>query len=369
MLVGSVGSQWIGSPFLRELSGSDLFQVLTVIKQEEVSGEMELSVSAGAVEMLHFTEGRPLEPRDKVVALCKRDNLVVAWMPGKVRTVRDAGAETGSSTLPPQPDLAERLRKLLATRPQFGEAGAWVVVARRSEVVARSTESAIEGVQSLVGLVAEINGTFRAVLDEQPLARVCVAFPEWRAGFTMLGGPWMLLYRIPTRSQSDFNALTDEIRGLLRESGQDLDAEPHRIVSHLGSERQTEYVKFRPKVYEPLQRSIQRSMTMREHTWTSTWFRGAGDTIVSVVPREGEPRQELDGDFEALVQAVRGPFASVIGAEPLDMVLHAAGTTIWCVFDEDGAFVANRFDTREVIYKWLAHELYGSVRGQLAKAV
>lgn len=49
-----IGANWIRAPFLRELSGKDLFAVLSVIKREQATGAMELAISAGVLEMLHF---------------------------------------------------------------------------------------------------------------------------------------------------------------------------------------------------------------------------------------------------------------------------------------------------------------------------
>ena len=358
-----IGPTWIGAPFLREISGQDLFQVLTVIKQEQASGTMELAISAGVVEMLHFEEGKPREGNEKIAVLCRRDALVVAWMPGRPKT--PAGRD--EDTLPPTPTLEDALHKALQTAPAFRSGAAWAVVTRRTEIVACSSEQ-IPGLQSIVGLVAEINGTFSRLLDERHLERACIATNEHRYGMSLLGGPWMVVYRIAPDHQADLNDTVEAVRDVLRHGAADVGEDAFRIASRAGSKRQTEYVRFRPRLYEPLQRSIQQSLALREHTWVQTWFRPEGQSVVAIVPRSGEPRQELDGDFEALVAAVTGDFGRVVGHRPVDMVLHADGSTLWCVFGTDGGFIANRFDTRELIYKWLAHDLAGSVQSAVTAA-
>lgn len=358
-----IGPAWIGAPFLRELSGQDLFRVLGVVKQEHASGTMELAVSAGVVEMLHFDEGRPREASEKIAALCRRDALVVAWMPGRPKVRHDQDEET----MPPAPTLEEALNAALRTGAAFRSESAWAVVTRRTEIVARSSDQ-IPGLQSIVGLVAEVNGTFSRLLDERHVERACIATVGHRYGMALLGGPWMVVYRIAPDHQADLNATVEAVRDVLRGGAADIGSDAFRIASKLGSRRQTEYVRFRPRLYEPLQRSIQQALTLREHTWVQTWFRPEGQSVVAIVPRHGEPRQEIDGDFEALVSAVTGDFGRVIGDRPVDMVLHADGATIWCVFGADGGFIANRFDTRELIYKWMAHDLAGSVQAAVAAA-
>lgn len=357
-----IGENWIRAPFLRELSGKDLFGVLSVIKREQATGAMELAISAGVVEMLHFQGGKPVEGAEKVAALCRRDSLVVAWMPGKVSAQRD------EATLPPTPTLEQELADALRIRPSFRDGEAWAVIARHTEVVAQSS-NAIAGLRSIVGLVAEINGTYSTLFDGRHVERACIAFSRHRYGMALLGGPWMLVYRIAPEQQADLNAVAEAARGALARGARDNGGDVLRLVSTAGSSRQTEYVRFRPRVFDPLQRAIQSRLTMREHTWVKTWFRPEGQNVVAIVPREGEPKQEIDGDFEALVTAVSGDFAKVAGEAPIDMVLHADGSTLWVVFGGQGSFIANRFDTRDLIYKFLAYELAGDVQTQVAQAV
>lgn len=358
-----IGPTWIGAPFLRELSGQDLYHVLTVIKQERASGTMELAISAGVVEMLHFDEGKPQEGSEKIAALCRRGALVVAWMPGRPR----AHAGQDENTLPPTPTLEDALHQALQTAAAFRSGEAWAVVTRRTEVVARSNEQ-IPGLQSIVGLVAEVNGTFSRLLDERHLERACIATVDHRYGMALLGGPWMVVYRITPGHQADLNDTVEAARRVLHDGAANIGEDAFRIASRAGSKRQTEYVRFRPRLYEPLQRSIQQALALRERTWVQTWFRPEGQSVVAIVPRSSDPRQEIDGDFEALVAAVTGDFGRVVGERPVDMVLHADGATLWCVFGADGGVIANRFDTRELIYKWLAHDLAGSVHAAVSAA-
>lgn len=343
--------RWVQAPFLQQLNGRQLFDLLQSIHRGHYSGVAECALEDGRVSVLRFDDGTPLAERDEVSRLVGRDSVVVAWMPGR------SEARSGEDTLSRERternrDLAELVRQTVTRDlPDLDDKG-WIAFLDRDELLAAAGGQV--GLRSVTGLVAQVNGVFGDVLRDRPLSRFNLDFHGERFGFQRIDGERSLLYRKPRSvEQKRFQQTLNELREtLLQSSG---GANEYDLRSNASVRRETSYAMLRPQLYRRIDRAIRARFAEFGTEWDHIWFQRQPRVVYSM-PRDGHSQQEIDSSLAQLLGLVRQGFEPLVGTPAANLVLHAPGATIWCDFFAQG-FWATRFDQEGVVFRSVAEEV------------
>jgi len=340
--------QWLEAPFLQEIRGDQLFAMMRTIKSRDLSGVMECALDGGRVSVLNFHEGRPAEDKTLLGQLVKRPAIVTAWMPRAAP--KTAASEASRLRLDARKRLTAELVELFADYPALRTGRGWALVACRDEIVAASRPwDEIEGLGSLIGLIAQINAAHAQLLADKSLRRATVDFGDLRIGVEHVGGEWSLLYRVPPDVQSLVGLLAQEVGTTLAKAGESLDGAAYAPCSRAVTSIETEYVAVRPDLYREIERTL-RLAYADEAPWRRIWFR-YGNPIVYNLCRDGDSFQELGGQFAALVHLLRHDLASLTGRTARNFVLHAERSTVWCHLRAGDDFYATSYETAGTVYR------------------
>lgn len=341
-------SNWLAAPFLKELSGKQLYEVMLAIKEGGVTGECECYVENGNAFVLHFVEGQPTSDKAKIAEILKRKSIVCAWMPGKT------GLSAKPDRLATERDAAVRadFATLMAELGAFAADNHWLILLHQADIVASSEQSDASGANLATALVAQINGTFREMTRDKTLQRFSLDFGGTRFGFETLGGSWSAVYRLHEAHQAEARSCTTRLRELLA---------PHAanegvfaIKSAAVEQADAKYCLVRPQTYQKIETDFRAWAEKLEAPWDSFWFQYDGDIIFSVEKR-GEGQQQIGGAFAELNHLVRGGFERLTGKPASNFVLYADEITLWCDFFEKG-FWATRFADDKTGYRRSAEQ-------------
>lgn len=350
-------ANWLAAPFLKELSGKQLYDVMVAIKEGGVTGECECYVENGNAFVLHFVDGQPISGRDKVAQVLKRPSIVCAWMPGKT----GAAAQTDDRIASLKRDVAA----VLAGSTAFAADDHWLIVLRQAEVIASSERTDASGSNLATALVAQINGTFRDITCDRPLQRFSLDFGGTRFGFETLGGSWSAVYRLHEARQTEARDCTQALKDLLK---------PHAAqeAAYLMRSEATEHVDakycmVRPQAYQRIESEVREWIPQLDVPWDCVWLQYDSDVVFSVEKR-GEAQQQIGGAFAELNQLVRSGFERLTSTPASNFVLYADELTLWCDFYELG-FWATRFADDKNGYRRSAEQIARYGWSQAEKAL
>ncbi len=334
---------WLSAPFLKELSGKALYDMMVAIRTGSVTGEVECYVEQGQAYVLRFEDGQPAFDKAKVAEVLKRPSVVCAWMPGKAAgrgiaesLARDRGESTLDTVIG---DIGSRAQDLLGTREVFSRPDHWLLLLHGTEVVFATDTSGAAGANLATGLVAQINAGFRDITHDKPLQRFSLDFEGTRFGFQTFAGSWSVVYRSRGDDQGE---LLDAV-GALRDVIDSADlVEPESAMKSLAADRnETEYCLVRPRLYKEVGRQFRDWFESIGEPWDCFWFQ-YDDVIIYREPRNDEGQQEKNSAFAQLIDLIRQGFERLTNQRASNFVLYADGATVWCDFFEHG-FWATRY--------------------------
>lgn len=343
-------SAWLSAPFLKELSGKQLYEVMLAIKDGGITGECECYVENGNAFVLHFIEGQPTADKAKVAEILKRKSIVCAWMPGK--TSGSGISKALTTTTDRFAEIRAAIEPLLNNHGLFTSDDRWLILLHQTDIIVSSERSDASGGGLATALVAQINGSFRDITQQKHLQRFSLDFAGTRFGFESVGGAFSVVYRSHQSRQQETKQCTSDIRRILAEHAAKTEAFTMRSVVNERSD--AKYCLVRPQIYQKIEADFRKWVETLRVPWDCFWFQYDSD-ITYAAPRHGEAQQEIGGAFAQLNTLVRQGFERLTGNQARNFVLYADGLTLWCDFFDKG-FWATRFSDDKIGFRRSAEE-------------
>ncbi len=324
------------APFLREVSGQELYQYLQAIHTSELTGQMECAVNkgvGGAVSVLDFDAGRPAQGKSVVAALVHAQEIVMAWMPGKTKR-QGVADEVGL-----EPTMAAIIDQVF-TEPEQG----WCSVIADQTLVAQTSSNMQLSLSAFVGLLAELNGSFSELLGSEGNTSIDIGTNSYRIGFEYLGGPYRLLYKVRRADQIRIPALVTTLRKVPVVFSAHQSAADVLISAATELTWETEYFEFRPDAYRNLKHSIVEHLAISGVVWEEIWLKYRNPTIF-YMHKDGESNQQFSGAMHSLMHTISDEFATLVGEKPDDFVIRGGRYTMWCNLGKNGSFIAAKIST------------------------